>query len=47
VGTTANTISRCETATYKPAISDLEKLARYFGVPHQGNLLRSEANTKD
>ncbi|MCI0352035.1 MAG: hypothetical protein L0Z53_21660 [Acidobacteriales bacterium] len=22
-----------ETATYKPAISDLEKLARYFGVP--------------
>jgi transcriptional regulator with XRE-family HTH domain len=33
VGTTANTISRWETATYKPAISDLEKLARYFGVP--------------
>lgn len=33
IGTTANTISRWETATYKPAISDLEKLARYFGVP--------------
>jgi len=33
VGTTANTISRWETATYKPAISDLEKLARYFDVP--------------
>jgi transcriptional regulator with XRE-family HTH domain len=33
VGTTANTISRWETATYKPAISDLEKLARYFSVP--------------
>jgi transcriptional regulator with XRE-family HTH domain len=33
VGTTANTISRWETATYKPAISDLEKLACYFGVP--------------
>ena len=33
VATTANTISRWETATYKPAISDLEKLARYFGVP--------------
>ena len=32
VGTTANTISRWETATYKPAISDLQKLARYFGV---------------
>jgi len=33
VGTTANTVSRWETATYKPAISDLEKLARYFGLP--------------
>jgi transcriptional regulator with XRE-family HTH domain len=30
--TTANTISRWETATYKPSISDLEKLARFFGV---------------
>jgi transcriptional regulator with XRE-family HTH domain len=33
VGTTANTISRWETATYKPSISDLEKLARFFSVP--------------
>ena len=31
--TTANTISRWETATYKPSISDLEKLAGFFGVP--------------
>jgi transcriptional regulator with XRE-family HTH domain len=31
--TTANTVSRWETATYKPSISDLEKLARFFGVP--------------
>ena len=31
--TTANTVSRWEIATYKPAISDLERLARYFGVP--------------
>jgi transcriptional regulator with XRE-family HTH domain len=31
--TTANTISRWETATYKPSISDLETLARFFGVP--------------
>ena len=30
VGTTANTVSRWETATYKPAISDLEKLAQYY-----------------
>jgi transcriptional regulator with XRE-family HTH domain len=29
--TTPNTISRWETATYKPSIEDLEKLARYFG----------------
>src|SRR5213594_2770971 len=33
VNTTANTISRWETATYKPSISDLESLARFFGVP--------------
>jgi len=31
--TTANTISRWETATYKPSLSDLERLARFFGVP--------------
>jgi transcriptional regulator with XRE-family HTH domain len=33
VKTTANTISRWETATYKPSIADLEALARFFGVP--------------
>jgi len=33
VKTTANTISRWETATYKPSISDLERLAQFFGVP--------------
>lgn len=32
VDTTANTVSRWETATYKPSISDLEKLARFFGT---------------
>lgn len=31
--TTANTISRWETATYKPSVMDLERLARFFGVP--------------
>ena len=31
--TTANTVSRWETATYKPSISDLERLAKFFGVP--------------
>jgi transcriptional regulator with XRE-family HTH domain len=29
----ANTVSRWETATYKPAIEDLEKLAEFFDVP--------------
>ena len=33
VETTANTVSRWETATYKPSISDLERLARFFGAP--------------
>jgi transcriptional regulator with XRE-family HTH domain len=32
IGTTANTISRWETASYKPSARDLEKLARFFGV---------------
>jgi transcriptional regulator with XRE-family HTH domain len=33
VHTTANTISRWETATYKPSIADLERLAQFFGAP--------------
>jgi len=33
IKTTANTISRWETTTYKPSISDLDKLARFFSVP--------------
>jgi transcriptional regulator with XRE-family HTH domain len=33
VKTTANTVSRWETAIYKPSIADLETLARFFGVP--------------
>lgn len=33
MGTTANTVSRWETATYKPSVLELEKLARFFGVP--------------
>jgi transcriptional regulator with XRE-family HTH domain len=32
LGVTPNTVSRWETATYKPDINDLEKLARFFGV---------------
>jgi transcriptional regulator with XRE-family HTH domain len=33
VKTAANTISRWEAATYKPSISDLERLAQFCGVP--------------
>lgn len=33
VGTTTNTISRWESASYKPSIQNLEQLARFFGVP--------------
>jgi transcriptional regulator with XRE-family HTH domain len=32
VGTTANTVSRWESATYKPSVKDLYKLSRFFGV---------------
>jgi len=33
VKTTANTVSRWETATYKLSLADLEALARFFGAP--------------
>jgi transcriptional regulator with XRE-family HTH domain len=32
LGTTANTISRWETSTYRPTIDDLEKMSRFFEV---------------
>ncbi len=32
LGTTANTISRWETGTYKPTIEDLDRISRFFGV---------------
>jgi transcriptional regulator with XRE-family HTH domain len=28
-----NTISRWETGTYRPAVTDLERMSRFFGVP--------------
>jgi transcriptional regulator with XRE-family HTH domain len=33
LGVAANTISRWETATYKPSVEDLEKLSLFFAVP--------------
>lgn len=32
LGVATNTISRWETATYRPSLEDLEKLARFFNV---------------
>ena len=32
LGVAANTISRWETGIYRPAVTDLEKLSRFFGV---------------
>src|ERR1043165_9906468 len=32
VGTTANTVSRWESSTYKPSVRDLHKLSKFFGV---------------
>ncbi len=32
IGVSTNTISRWETATYKPSVDDLQKLANYFKV---------------
>lgn len=32
LGTTANTVSRWETAAYKPSVLDLQRLAKFFGV---------------
>ncbi len=32
IGTTAHTISRWETLTYRPTIEDISQLAQFFGV---------------
>lgn len=32
LGVATNTISRWETATYRPSLEDLDQLARFFGV---------------
>jgi len=32
MGVATNTVSRWETATYRPTLEDLEKLSRFFGV---------------
>ena len=46
VRTTPNTISRWETAQYKPSVADLEKLAKFFDVPITAFLPSIEASSK-
>ena len=47
LGVTANTISRWETATYHPTLEDLDRLARFFGVPIGALLPESYAATDE
>lgn len=47
VDVTPNTVSRWETATYRPGLADLEKLARFFGVSILGFFPRDEEKPKD
>src|ERR1700682_4915451 len=44
--TTANTVSRWETAAYKPSVADLEKISRFFGVPISVFFPHIEPSTK-
>lgn len=47
LGIAANTISRWETATYKPSLEDLDRLARFFGVSILEFFPREEVETDD
>src|SRR5256714_11449468 len=46
MGVATNTISRWETATVRPTIEDLEKLARFFGKSIEEFFPRSEVGTR-
>src|SRR5437879_9423406 len=46
MGVATNTISRWETATVRPSIEDLEKLARFFGKSIEEFFPRSEVGTR-
>jgi len=46
LGTTANTVSRWETAAYRPSVADLEKVSRYFKVPITVFFPQIEADAK-
>lgn len=46
LGVSTNTVSRWETATYKPSISDVQKIADYFGVKLSSLLPPEETETE-
>src|SRR5438045_8057553 len=46
MGVATNTISRWETATVRPSIEDLEKLARFFGKSIEEFFPRSEVGSR-
>jgi transcriptional regulator with XRE-family HTH domain len=46
MGVATNTISRWETATVRPTIEDLEKLARFFGKSIEEFFPRREVGTR-
>ncbi len=46
LGTTSNTISRWETAVYKPSIEDLDRISRFFGVPFAAFFPEDEAPSR-
>lgn len=46
IGTNANTVSRWETAVYKPTLDDLESLANFFNVPITYLLPSTEVNQR-
>src|SRR3989442_8201422 len=46
MGVATNTISRWETATVRPTIEDLEKLARFFGKSIEEFFPRSEVGSR-
>ncbi|HWR34388.1 MAG TPA: helix-turn-helix transcriptional regulator [Clostridia bacterium] len=46
IGTNPNTISRWETAIYKPTLDDLEKLSKFFKMPISYFLPQSEIDSR-
>lgn len=46
IGTNSNSVSRWETAAYKPTMYDLEKLAKFFNVPITYLLPQSDVSVR-